>query len=94
MSKEGFAELHDAPAVRALEPLLAASMARCAERPEGIQNDWANRACAPWLTPGSVRCPTLLLHDRADTAVPIEHDEWPWTAFRVPVSASCTSADT
>jgi pimeloyl-ACP methyl ester carboxylesterase len=76
MSKDRFAGLRDSPVLHALEPLLAASMVRCSERPAGIQNDWANWAGEPWLTPGSVGCPTLILHDRADTAVPIAHAEW------------------
>ena len=29
-----------------------------------------------WLTPESVACPTLVLHDRADAVVPITHAEW------------------
>jgi pimeloyl-ACP methyl ester carboxylesterase len=76
MTKDRFAELHDSPALRSLEPLLAAAMVRNAERPAGTENDWANWVGEPWLTPGSVGCPTLVLHDRADVVVPIAHAEW------------------
>jgi pimeloyl-ACP methyl ester carboxylesterase len=76
MSKDRFAELRDSAALQSLEPLLAASAVRCAEYPAGIENDWANWAGEPWLTPGSVGCPTLILHDRDDPAVPFAHAEW------------------
>jgi pimeloyl-ACP methyl ester carboxylesterase len=76
MSKVRFAEMRTSPALASLGPLLARSMSRCSERPEGIENDWANWTAEPWLTPNSVKCPTLILHDRADAAVPIVHAEW------------------
>jgi pimeloyl-ACP methyl ester carboxylesterase len=76
MSKERYAELRESPALRSLAPLLTGSMIRCCEWPEGIENDWFNWTGEPWLTPGSVACPTLILHDRADAAVPIAHAEW------------------
>src|SRR5262249_37588659 len=76
MSKGRFAELRDSAALRSLEPLVAASAVRCSERPAGIENDWANWAGEPWLTPGSGGCPTLLLHDRDGPAVPIAHADW------------------
>jgi pimeloyl-ACP methyl ester carboxylesterase len=76
MSKDRFAEMRDSKALQSLGSLLAASMLRCSERPEGIENDWANWTAEPWLTRGSVGCPTLILHDRADSVVPIAHAEW------------------
>jgi pimeloyl-ACP methyl ester carboxylesterase len=76
MSKVRFAELGDSAALQFLEPLLAASTVRCSERPTGIENDWANWAGNPWLTPGSVGCKTLIQHDRDDPAVPIAHAHW------------------
>lgn len=76
MSKDRFAELHESPALQSLGRLLASSMLRCSERPEGIENDWANWAAEPWLTPECVGCPTLIVHDRADAVVPIAHAEW------------------
>ena len=48
----------------------------CSERLDGIENDWAHWTGEPWFTPGYVGCPTLILHDRADSAVPIAHAEW------------------
>jgi pimeloyl-ACP methyl ester carboxylesterase len=76
MTKERFAELRDSPALQSLEGLMAASAVRCSQCPAGIENDWACWAGEPWLTPGSVGCPALILHDRADAAVPIAHVEW------------------
>jgi pimeloyl-ACP methyl ester carboxylesterase len=76
MSKDRFAELHDSAPLQSLEPLLAASAVRCSERPSGIENDWANWAGEPWLAPGSIGCPTLILHDRDDPAVSIAYAEW------------------
>ncbi len=76
MSKDRFAELRESEALQSLGPLLAGSMLRCCERPQGTENDWAIWTAEPWLTPNSVECPTLILHDRADAAVPIAHAEW------------------
>jgi pimeloyl-ACP methyl ester carboxylesterase len=76
MSKERFAELRGSEALESLGSLLAASMLRCSQQPAGVENDWATWTGEPWLTPGSVNCPTLILHDRADTVVPIAHAEW------------------
>jgi len=76
MNKDRFAELRDSPALKSLESLLAASMLRCSQRPDGYENDWASWTGDPWLTPDSVACPTLILHDRADTVVPFAHAEW------------------
>ena len=76
MSKDRFAEIRGSQALQSLGSLLANSMLRCSERPDGIENDWANWTGEPWLTPESVSCPTLILHDRADSVVPIAHAEW------------------
>ena len=69
-------ELRDDPAMRDLVMLIAESELRCAQQPAGIENDWFNAGGEPWLKPGSVRCPTLILHDRADPLVPFGHVEW------------------
>jgi pimeloyl-ACP methyl ester carboxylesterase len=76
MSKDRFAELRMSRSLQTLESLLTDSMIRCADRPAGIENDWAHWTGEPWLTPGSVGCATLILHDRADSVVPIAHAEW------------------
>jgi pimeloyl-ACP methyl ester carboxylesterase len=76
MSKDRFAEMRESAPLQSLGSLLAGSMIRCSERPDGIENDWANWTGEPWLTPGCVGCPTLILHDRADSVVPIAHAEW------------------
>jgi pimeloyl-ACP methyl ester carboxylesterase len=69
-------ELRDDPQARELIPLIAESELRCAQQPAGIENDWVNVVGPPWLKPASVRCPTLILHDRADPLVPFAHVEW------------------
>jgi pimeloyl-ACP methyl ester carboxylesterase len=76
MTKERFAELRESRALQSLAPQLSRAMVRCAEQPAGIENDWANWTGPPWLTPGEVRCPTLILHDRADMAAGFCHAEW------------------
>ena len=76
MSGQRHAEICDDEATRRLVPLLVDSELRCAQHPAGIENDWANMAGERWLTPDSVRCPTLILHDRADPLVPFAHVEW------------------
>jgi pimeloyl-ACP methyl ester carboxylesterase len=76
MSKDRFAEMRGSPALQSLGPLLSRSMLRCCKRPEGMENDWATWTAELWLTPGSVECPTIILHDRADQAVPFAHAEW------------------
>jgi pimeloyl-ACP methyl ester carboxylesterase len=76
MSKDRFAEIRGSQSLQSLGSLLASSMLRCSQRPDGIENDWASWTGEPWLTPESVNCPTLILHDRADSVVPIAHAEW------------------
>jgi pimeloyl-ACP methyl ester carboxylesterase len=76
MSKARYAEVRDTPALKSLAPLLTRAMVRCCEQPEGTENDWSNWTGEPWLTPGAVTRPTLILHDRADAGVPFAHAEW------------------
>lgn len=76
MSGGRYDEVCDDPATRALAPRLVESELRCARQPSGIENDWANAAGAAGLKPGSVRCPTLVLHDPADPLVPFANAEW------------------
>ncbi len=82
MSGERQAELYDDEATNALVPLLVESELRCARLPAGIENDWANAVDEDWLRPDSVRCPTLILHDRADPLVPFAHVEWAMNCIR------------
>jgi pimeloyl-ACP methyl ester carboxylesterase len=59
-----------------LMPLLAELELRCAHRPSGVENDWANDVGEPWLVTGSVLCPTLILHDQVDPLVTKAHVDW------------------
>jgi len=76
MSKERFKELRDSAALKSLAPRLTDCMVRCCEQPAGTENDWFNWTGEPWITPGSIQRPTLILHDRADAAASIAHAEW------------------
>ena len=76
LSGKRYPEIRDHPAARALVPLLSEGVLRCAWQPAGIENDWANDVGELWLKPNSVRCPTLILHDRADPLIPFHHVEW------------------
>jgi pimeloyl-ACP methyl ester carboxylesterase len=69
-------ELRDDTATTTLLPLLAQFELQCAREPMGIENDWANDVGRPWLIPGSVSCPTLILHDRVDPLVTSAHVDW------------------
>ena len=48
----------------------------CAAAPAGIQNDWATLTGDNGVTRETIRCPTLIIHDRADPLVPFIHAEW------------------
>ena len=48
----------------------------CSAAPAGIQNDWAIMVGDNGVTQNSIRCPTLIIHDRADPLVPFLHAEW------------------
>jgi len=76
MSGNRFPEVRDdLNAVRQITEL--ANMTRmCAAAPAGIQNDWAIMVGDNGVTPDSIRCPTLIVHDRADPLVPFVHAEW------------------
>ncbi len=76
MSKKRYAELRESDELRSLAALLRNPLVRCTERPEGIENDWANWTAKAWLTPGSVERPALIVHDREDAAAPFAHAEW------------------
>ena len=48
----------------------------CASLPAGIENDWAILVGDNGVTPNTIACPTLIIHDRADPLVPFAHAEW------------------
>jgi 2-hydroxy-6-oxonona-2,4-dienedioate hydrolase len=55
---------------------LASMTLNCSAAPAGIQNDWAIMVGDNGVTQDSIRCPTLIIHDRADPMVPFRHAEW------------------
>jgi pimeloyl-ACP methyl ester carboxylesterase len=62
--------------LQALLPKLVQSATDCAKQPAGVENDYALLFGEPWLQPGSVHCPTLILHDLADPVARLPHVEW------------------
>jgi pimeloyl-ACP methyl ester carboxylesterase len=76
MSGNRYPEIENDEAATTLAPLLVESELRCAEQPEGIENDWAIFFSDPWLLPGEIRCPTIIFQDEADPLVPFTHAEW------------------
>ena len=76
MSGSRFAEIRDdLNAVRQIAEL--ANMTQiCAAAPAGIQNDWAIMVGDNGVTQDVIKCPTLIIHDRADPLVPFMHAEW------------------
>jgi pimeloyl-ACP methyl ester carboxylesterase len=76
LSKSRFTQMREPRALQSLGSLLAGAMLRCPNYPAGIENDRANWAGEPWLMPGCVGCPTLILHDQTNPVSPIAHAEW------------------
>jgi pimeloyl-ACP methyl ester carboxylesterase len=76
MSGTRYAEICDDPATHELAALLIATLFRCAVERVGLENDWGNTVGKEWLESGSIRAPTIVIHDRADPLVPFAHAEW------------------
>jgi pimeloyl-ACP methyl ester carboxylesterase len=55
---------------------LTAMSLKCAQRPSGIENDWAILLADNGIKENSIHCPTLIIHDRTDPLVPFAHAEW------------------
>lgn len=60
------------PIIRQLVEMAAA----CAARPAGIENDWSILVGDNGIRANTIRCPTLIVHDRGDPLVPFAHAEW------------------
>jgi len=76
MSGSRFPEIRDdLNAARQIAELTNMTL-NCAAAPAGIQNDWAIMVGNNGVTENSIRCPTLIIHDRADPLVPFRHAEW------------------
>ena len=76
MSGSRFSEIRDDPDAVGQITALASMTLRCAATPAGIQNDWAIMVGDNGVTPDTIRCPTLIIHDQADPLVPFLHAEW------------------
>ena len=76
MSGDRYEEIAtDRDAVAQVSQLTIMSL-RCARRPSGIENDWEMLVADNGIKENSIRCPTLIIHDRADPLVPFSHAEW------------------
>jgi pimeloyl-ACP methyl ester carboxylesterase len=76
MSGSRFPEVcDDLNAVQQITDLTIMTLS-CAAAPQGIQNDWAIMVRDNGVTQDAIRCPTLIIHDRADPLVPFMHAEW------------------
>jgi hypothetical protein len=62
--------------MQAMLPDLVNAAIECAKQPDGVVNDYELLFGEPWLEPGSVRCPTLMIHDLADPVARLPHVEW------------------
>jgi pimeloyl-ACP methyl ester carboxylesterase len=87
MSGERYAEISNDSVTSQLAAVFVQTLVRCARERLGMENDWSNMIGQPWLEPGSVRVPTLILHDRADPLVPFAHAEWARDA--IPTAELC-----
>lgn len=76
MSGNRFPEIRDDPNAVHQVTELASMTLTCAGAPAGIQNDWAILLGDYGINPGTIRCPTLIVHDRADPLVPFAHALW------------------
>jgi pimeloyl-ACP methyl ester carboxylesterase len=52
------------------------AMKRCQRCPAGFHNDFEILVGEELLQPGSVKCPTLVIHDALDPMAPVEHRDW------------------
>jgi pimeloyl-ACP methyl ester carboxylesterase len=52
------------------------SMKCCQARPAGFENDFQILLTEPLLQPGTVMCPTLVIHDPLDPMAPVQHRDW------------------
>lgn len=87
MSGERYVEICNDSVTGELAAVFVQTLVRCAQQRLGMENDWANMLGQPWLEPGSIRAPTLILHDRADPIVPFAHAEWARQA--IPTAELC-----
>jgi len=68
--------LRDDPATKELCRLLTRSTIDCLAQTAGTRNDTDLFLDEDWLQPGTVACPTLVIHDRSDPRVPVAHADW------------------
>lgn len=76
MSGSRFGNLEGDQQVERAIARLVEMTAACAVRPRGIENDWAILVGDNGIRPGTILCPTLIIHDREDPLVPFLHAEW------------------
>ena len=65
----------DARAEQRIAKLVKMSF-ECASQPRGLENDWTILVGEHTISPGTIDCPTLIIHDREDPLVPFRHAQW------------------
>ena len=68
--------LRDDPTTSELVRLLIDSSIACLAQPAGVRNDTDLLFGDAWVQPGSIRRPTLVIHDRSDPRAPVAHADW------------------
>jgi 2-hydroxy-6-oxonona-2,4-dienedioate hydrolase len=69
-------EVRDDPATNELCRILIESSIQCLAETAGIRNDTDLLFGDNWIQPGTIHCPTLVVHDRSDPRVPVAHADW------------------
>jgi pimeloyl-ACP methyl ester carboxylesterase len=70
-----------------LSELTLRSMKDCQRRGEGFENDFDILLGEDLLTPGTITCPTLVIHDALDPMAPLAH--YQWTIECIPHAERC-----
>ncbi len=71
-----FRDVQDDPAAIEFCRFMLDSMRECLKQPAGFSNDFAVIVAENGIEMGSIRCPTLMVHDELDPIAPIENVHW------------------
>ena len=71
-----FQDVQDDPVAIEFCRFFLGSMRQCLKQPAGFSNDFAVIAAETGIETGSIRCPTLIVHDKLDPIAKIENVHW------------------
>jgi pimeloyl-ACP methyl ester carboxylesterase len=71
-----FRDVQDDPAAIEFCRFLLDSMRQCLQQPAGFSNDFGVIVAETGIETGTIRCPTLIIHDELDPIAPIENVQW------------------